>query len=245
MRNIKLTLEYDGTNYAGWQIQPGEIKTIQGVLSETLTGLLNEGIKVAGASRTDAGVHATGQVAAFKSTTTIPIVGMQRVLNNLLPSDIVITGIEEVSLDFDPRRHAKSKRYLYRILNRSSPSSLNRFLAWHIHYPLDIDSMVRGAHRFIGCRDFASFMARNSGATHAVREITSIDIRRVDDFVEIEVTGAAFLRHMVRIIVGTLVSLGKGKLSPDDISPIIESRDRRKAAMTAPPHGLCLKEVAY
>ena len=105
--------------------------------------------------------------------------------------------------------------------------------------------MVRGAHRFIGCRDFASFMARNSGATHAVREITSIDIRRVDDFVEIEVTGAAFLRHMVRIIVGTLVSLGKGKLSPDDISPIIESRDRRKAAMTAPPHGLCLKEVAY
>jgi len=245
MRNIKLILEYDGTNYAGWQIQPGGIKTIQGVLSSTLSALLSEEIKVVGASRTDAGVHATAQVAAFKSTTTMPTSGLQIAVNNLLPPDIVITGIEEVSLDFDPRRHAESKRYLYRILNRPIPSSLNRFLAWHVYHLLDIDRMARGAEKFIGSMDFASFMARDSDAKHSVREITSIDIRRTDDFVEIEVTGAAFLRHMVRIIVGTLVSVGNGKLSPDDISPIIESRDRKRAAMTAPPHGLYLQEVIY
>ncbi|MFQ5328888.1 MAG: tRNA pseudouridine(38-40) synthase TruA [Thermodesulfobacteriota bacterium] len=245
MRNIKLTIEYDGTNYAGWQIQPDGIETIQGVLSRTLTELLNKPVKVAGASRTDAGVHAIGQVGAFKSAATIPIFGIQRAANNLLPPDIVITGIEKVPIDFDPRRHAQSKSYLYRILNRCPPSSLHRFLAWHVHHHLDIERMVVGAERFIGSMDFASFMARNSDAKHSVREITSIGIRRKGDFIEIEVKGTAFLRHMVRIIVGTLVAVGRGKLSPNDISPIIESRDRRRAAMTAPPHGLYLQEVFY
>ncbi|MFQ5585248.1 MAG: tRNA pseudouridine(38-40) synthase TruA [Thermodesulfobacteriota bacterium] len=243
MRNIKLTLEYEGTNYAGWQVQPDGVETVQGVLSRTLTEFLDEDIKVTGASRTDAGVHALSQVAAFTSVTKIPLIGMQRVINTLLPPDIVITGIEEVALDFDPRRNARSKSYLYRILNRPSPSALNRRFAWHVHSPLDIEPMLRGAQLLIGRMDFASFMAHDSDAAHSIREVTSLDVRKAGDFVEIEVKGTAFLRHMVRIMVGTLVAIGKGRLSPDDLSSIIAARDRTAAPMTAPPHGLFLKEV--
>jgi len=245
MRNIKLTLEYEGTRYAGWQIQPGGIETVQGVLNRTLSVFLGEDIKVAGASRTDAGVHAFGQVAAFKSATTIPCQGLQRKLNVLLPPDIVVNGIEEVSLDFDPRCHAKSKTYLYRILNSPTPSALHRHFAWHLHYPLDLESMARGGRSFIGKMDFTSFMARESDATHGVREVTSVEIGKVGDFIEIEVKGTAFLRHMVRIMVGTLVALGRGKFAPAHITEIIVARDRSQAAMTAPPRGLFLKEIIF
>ncbi len=245
MRNIKLTIEYDGTGYAGWQVQPGGVKTIQGTLVHCLGTLIGEGANVQGASRTDAGVHALGQVAAFRTESKMPLLGVQKGLNSLLPPDIVIKRVEEVPHDFDPRRDATSKTYIYRILNRPWRTALCRHFSWFIYHGLDPEPMNVAAGFLVGERDFTSFMAAGSDAVHAVREITSIQVGRKGDFVEIKVEGTAFLRHMVRIMVGTLVSVGMGRMDPGAIVDILEAKDRTRAGITAPPQGLFLKEVNY
>ena len=245
MRNIKLLIEYEGTNYAGWQVQKN-LPTIQGTIQEKLKILTGEEIELTSASRTDAGVHALGQVANFRTVRGISLHSVQMGLTALLPDDIAVKSAEDVSMDFDSRKDAKSKTYRYLILNRPYPSAINRNFSWHVFQKLDIDAMKKAADCLIGKRDFTSFRAAECDALHFVREILSFSIKKKDDgFLEIEVKGTAFLRHMVRIMVGTLVAIGKGKIKAEDFQSIIDAKDRRLAGMTAPPYGLFLKEVEY
>lgn len=246
MRNIKLVIEYEGTNYSGWQVQEG-LPTIQGSLIDAARRLtLCEEAAIFGASRTDAGVHALGQVASLRAETGISAHAILHGMNAFLPHDIVVKSASEMPADFDPRRGSKGKLYLYRIINRDHPSALLRNYSWHIFKPLDLAAMREAAAHFIGEKDFASFMAADSDALHSIREVTSVEIfEKEDGLVEVEVRGTAFLRHMVRIIVGTLVAVGKGKLKPSDIPSIIEAKNRVAAAMTAPARGLCLVKVEY
>lgn len=245
MRNIKLLIEYEGTNYAGWQIQPN-LPTIQGIIQDRLKIILRVDIKLTAASRTDAGVHALGQVANFKTTSTIPTHLIHRSLNALLPPDIVIKGVEEVAPDFDARMDARYKVYRYLILNRSYPSVFYRDRAWFIPYPLNTEVMKEGASHLVGERDFSSFRSREGSAQHPVRKILSFSVKPNEGgFIEMEVKGTAFLMHMVRVMVGTLVDLGRGRITMDGFQAIIEAKDRTRAGMTAPPQGLFLKEVGY
>jgi len=245
MRNIRLIVEYEGTNYAGWQIQEG-LATVQGSLSDAATELTGEDIIVRGASRTDAGVHALGQVASFNTLSTIPASSMARALNAILPDDIVVIEAADADPAFDPRRDSKLKTYRYRILNRPMPSALHARFSWFVYEPLDLGLMREAARHFIGEKDFASFMAAHSDAAHSIREVTGVEIeRKGDEIVEVLVMGTAFLRHMVRIMVGTLVEAGRGKLHPDRVLPILDAKDRRVARMTAPPQGLCLVSIEY
>lgn len=245
MRNIKLLIEYQGTNYAGWQIQQN-LPTIQGTIQQKIKIITGEEVKLTASSRTDAGVHALGQVANFCTESRIPPYSMQMGLNALLPDDIVIKNAEEVPLDFDSRQNAKAKTYRYLLLNRSYPSAIYRNFSWHVFQKLNIDSMRKAAGYLIGKKDFTSFRAAECDAPHSIREILSFSIEKKDDgFLEFEVKGTAFLRHMVRIMVGTLVAVGKGKIKLEDLQSIIDAKDRRLAGMTAPPQGLFLKEVEY
>jgi tRNA pseudouridine38-40 synthase len=265
MRNIKLLIEYEGTNYAGWQVQKN-LPTIQGAIQEKLKILTNEEIELTSASRTDAGVHALGQTVNFHTESLIARYSFQTGLNALLPEDIVIKNAEEVSLDFDSRKDAKSKTYKYLILNRPYPSAIYKNFSWHVFQKLDIDAMKTAAGALIGKRDFTSFRAAECDAPHSIREILSFSIKsspflplidgdrgggyhsgggQEDDLIEIEVKGTAFLRHMVRIMVGTLVAIGKEKIKLNDFQAIIDAKDRRLAGMTAPPQGLFLKYVEY
>jgi len=266
MRNIKLLIEYEGTNYAGWQVQKN-LSTIQGTIQEKLKILTGEEIELTSASRTDAGVHALGQVANFNTDSRISSHAIQMGLNALLPDDIVIKKSEDVSLDFDSRRNAKAKTYRYLILNRSYPSAIYRNFSWHVFQKLDIDAMRKAADYLIGKRDFTSFRAAECDALHSVRKILSFSIDITPSFLPfikrdadelppfakggigglmvLEVKGTAFLRHMVRIMVGTLVAIGKGKIKLADFQSIIVAKDRKLAGMTAPPHGLFLKKVEY
>lgn len=244
MRNVKLVLEYDGTEYAGWQIQPGE-RTIEGVLKECIKKITGEDVKIRVAGRTDAGVHALGQVANFYTHSTIPAISLQRALNSLLPPDIVVRSAEDVDETFDARRSAEAKVYLYLIFNRPFPTALYRRYSWHVREPLDMDLMKEGASLLKGEKDFSSFRARGCTARHPIRSIDSIEIEREGDLLKIEVKGKAFLRHMVRNIVGTLVDLGRGRFTLNDLKEIIEARDRRKAGICAPARGLFLKKVEY
>jgi tRNA pseudouridine38-40 synthase len=246
MRNYKLIVEYEGTNYSGWQTQT-ILPTIQGTLIQAARRLTrDENASVAGASRTDAGVHALGQVAGLKAHTNISCQDMIKGLNFFLPDDIVVKQAIEMPLDFDPRRGSKGKVYLYRIVNRNHPSALLRNFSWNVLMPLDLDAMREAAPHFIGEKDFSSFMAAGSDANHPVREVTGVEIfKKEDGLIEIEVRGTAFLRHMVRIMVGTLVAVGKGKRRPADIADIIAAKSRASALMTAPAGGLCLVRVEY
>jgi len=246
MRNIKLVVEYEGTAYSGWQVQEG-LPTVQGTLIEAARRLtLDANAMVSGASRTDAGVHALGQVASLKAETNISCHSIKQGMNAFLPDDIVVRQALDMPLDFDPRRGSKGKVYLYRIVNRDHPSALLRNFSWNVFRPLDLEAMRKGAPHFIGEKDFSSFMAADSDAAHAIREVTAVSISEKEDgLVEIEVRGTAFLRHMVRIMVGTLVAVGKGKLPAGAIKGIIEARSRAAAAMTAPAQGLCLIKVEY
>jgi len=245
LRNIKLLIEYEGTRYAGWQIQQN-LPTIQGIIQEKIKIITGEDIKLTASSRTDAGVHALGQVANFCTESRIPPHSIQMGINALLPDDIVIKKAEEAPLDFDSRQNAKAKTYRYLILNRSYPSAIYRNFSWHVFQKLDIDAMTKAAGYLIGKKDFTSFRAAECDAPHSMREILSFSIEKKDDgFLELEVKGTAFLRHMVRIMVGTLVAIGKGKIAVNDFESIIEAKDRRLAGMTAPPEGLFLKEVEY
>ena len=244
MRNIKLLIEYEGTNYSGWQIQ-SSLPTIQGTIEEAIREFTGKKVKLFGASRTDAGVHALGQVANFHIDSVVEPESFAGGLNLKLPLDIVIKESVEADPDFHSSLHAKDKLYKYRLERRRYRSALSRNFAWHYFQPLDIELMREGALRFLGKKDFSSFMADGSRVKTTLKEMTSFEVKEDGDFLELFVRGDAFLRHMVRIMVGTLVTLGKGKLALDDIDRIFEAGVRREAAQTAPPHGLHLVEVRY
>ena len=244
MRHVRLVVQYDGAAYAGFQVQP-ECQTVQSALEQALAKLLGAAVHLRGASRTDAGVHACGQVVTFTTDNVIPLGRIVPALNALLPPDIAVTTAEEVPPEFDPRRHARRKQYLYRILNRDLPSPFIGRYAWHFSRSLDVSAMKQAAAWLVGEHDFAAFCAAGGSARHTVREIFSLDIRRCGEIIEISVAGNAFLYMMVRIIVGTLVEVGMGRLQPEQVKTILEGRDRSLAGATAPPCGLTLVAVEY
>lgn len=245
MRNIKLTIEYDGTAYHGWQIQPG-LRTIQGVMREQIAQITQKKVNLIGAGRTDAGVHALGQVANFQTESAIDLSALQRGLNSLLPPDIVITEAQDVEEEFHARFSARSKVYEYHILNRSYPSALQRAYTWFIPHELNLPAMKKCGKLLIGSHDFSSFRASGDESRHSIREIIRLEIeRRENDLIVIVIEANAFLREMVRSIVGTLVDVGRGKTSFEEFKEIFGAQDRRQTGMTAPPQGLLLVEVKY
>ncbi|MCS7264546.1 MAG: tRNA pseudouridine(38-40) synthase TruA [Armatimonadetes bacterium] len=244
MRHIKLIIGYDGTDFHGFQRQKG-FRTVQGELERTLTILLGHPVSIKVAGRTDAGVHAEGQVVSFWTTCPIPVERLPLALNSLLPDDIVAKKATEVGPDFHPRFDATSRVYRYLIDNRISPSVLLKRFAWHIPTLLDIKAMRQAAQYLIGVHDFASFHASGSDLGSTVREMKKINITRRGGLIVITMEANAFLYHMARIIVGTLVEIGLGEKQPEEMRAILESRHRSAAGKTAPPQGLCLMQVKY
>ncbi len=245
-RNVKLTLEYDGTNYHGWQSQAGSGKaTIQETLEQAIRTLTGEAIKIYSSGRTDAGVHAFGHVANFVTTKAMPAESWAPALNHLLPPDIRVLRSDEVAPDFHARYSASGKTYQYVILNRHAPSALHRNRAWHIPQKLNLPAMKRAAKYLLGAHDFSAFRASSCGAKNPVRSLKTLAIKKKGDFIEIFLTADAFLQHMARNIVGLLIEVGLGRFKADEVKGILASRDRRLAGRTAPAQGLYLVEVYY
>ncbi|MCE5194483.1 MAG: tRNA pseudouridine(38-40) synthase TruA [Nitrospiraceae bacterium] len=255
MRNIKLVIQYDGTNYHGWQIQNSD-KTIQGILEEKLSNITGEKISLTSASRTDAGVHAFAQVASFLTASNLETLKLQKALNSLLPEDIKIIEAEEASSDFHPRYDSLGKTYFYLISNTPYSSAFLYRYAWHLPFSLDLSQMKKAGRFFKGRHDFSSFRGSGCGAKTPIREITSLKIekiKRIDfmtasfkgDYIKITIEANAFLRHMVRNIVGTLVEAGRGKISPDYVKKILLLKDRKAAGINAPAKGLFLEKIHY
>jgi tRNA pseudouridine38-40 synthase len=244
MRNVKLIIEYDGTNYHGWQSQINAL-TVQDVIQEAIKKLTGEQCSLIGSSRTDVGVHAMGQVANFHNTSTIPPERFSYALNSVLPDDIVIRKSEEVDTNFHSRYCAKGKKYRYLIYNCTQPSALMRNRAYHVPCKLDLQLMQQAALHFLGKHDFSSFRASGSSVKTSERTIHHVSVKKDENLISFEISGDGFLYNMVRIIAGTLVEVGRGRIAPDDIPSIICSRNRSKAGKTAPPQGLYLVEVYY
>lgn len=244
MKRIKLTIAYDGTNYCGWQIQPNGI-TIEEVLNKALSKMTGEEVFVIGASRTDSGVHAMGNVAVFDTETTIPVERIAVALNQRLPDDIVITKSEEVPLDFHPRYCDCSKTYEYHIINTRIPIPTKRLTNYFVSYVLDIEKMRQAASYLVGEHDFVSFCNVRTDVENTVRTINALDILTNGDEITIRITGNGFLYNMVRIIVGTLIRVGRGFYEPEKVKEILEAKDRKAAGVTAPAHGLMLMEIKY
>jgi tRNA pseudouridine38-40 synthase len=244
MRNVKLVLEYDGTDLCGWQRQKGD-PSVQQHLEEALSEMLKTEVKVTGASRTDAGVHALGQVANFKTDSNIPLHGFRRGLNSSLPDSIAIVAAHEVGEEFHARFSARGKRYRYRILATSERAPLVRHRAWHRPRPLNLDAMRNAAPALLGEHDFSAFRATGCSANTPIRKVGRIDLNRDGQEIVLVVEGNAFLRNMVRIIAGTLVGVGEGRFDSSELSEILASGDRTRAGQTAPAHGLTLVEVFY
>ncbi|MBM2838847.1 MAG: tRNA pseudouridine synthase [Deltaproteobacteria bacterium] len=244
MRNIKLTIEYDGTNYHGWQYQPNA-RTIQGVMEELVGRIVNEKVTLAASGRTDAGVHALNQVANFRTSRVISCESLQRGLNALLPQDIAVKDVSEADDDFHSRFSATGKVYIYQILNRPHPSALLNRFSWFIRYPLNVEMMNEAATHIIGKHDFSSFRASSCGAPHPVKDVKAAQFRREGDLLVFEIEATGFLHHMVRNIVGTLIDVGMGRRATGSFKELLDLKDRRLAGVTAPPHGLFLKDVKY
>jgi tRNA pseudouridine38-40 synthase len=242
---IKLTLEYDGTHYVGWQLQENG-PSLQGRLQRALAELLGQSITVVAAGRTDSGVHALGQVVHFDAPRPLPMKAYWMGLSGMLPDDIAVVAAEEVAPEFDARRWASGKRYRYRISNRRMRSPLRRFTHWEIFQPLDLEAMRAGAQALLGEHDFSAFRAADCQAKTAQRRLRRVEVQgTVGDELTIEVEGTAFLKHMVRNITGSLVNVGRGKNPPGWIGEVLASKDRTQAGPTAPPQGLTLVEVLY
>jgi len=244
MKNILLKLKYDGTNYCGWQKQVNG-ETVQSVFERRLGELCNEEISVTGCSRTDAGVHAREYICNFKTSSMLEPQIIKRALNATLPKDIAILDAEHVDDDFHSRFDVKSKTYVYQILNSSEHDPFLNDYAYHIKIPLDIEAMNKSAKYFIGEFDFSAFTTAEGQEKNTVRKITDCNVQKSDNLIAITVIGESFLHNMVRIIAGTIISVGLGKLSPNDISNIIKLGKRENAGATAPAKGLFLQKVEW
>ena len=255
MRHIKLTIQYDGTNYSGWQVQKRGA-TIQGLLEDALFAVTGEETRVTGASRTDAGVHAFEQVAVFKTDARLEPAAFVRAFNANLPGDIRIIDATEVSGSFHPRYDARNKSYAYLISRSREYSVFLKRYSWQVPFGLDCAAMQEAADQLVGTHDFSSFRASGCSARHARREVKTIEIKESDAFgflsfmlkvplITVRIRANAFLRHMVRNIAGTLVDVGRGKIHPEKIRNILESGDRSTAGKTAPACGLFLEKIEY
>ena len=244
MRNIKVVIEYDGTRYQGFQYQPGA-PTIQGELERVIAGLVKEPVTVYGAGRTDSGVHAAGQVISFRSNCSIPIDRMCIALNSRLPGDISAVQAEDVADDFHARYSATKRVYRYRILNAGLRSALICRFAWHVCRPLDVAAMHHAAQAIVGVHDFKGFCRGNDETKTTVRRIDASGVLRTEDIIEVEIAASGFLRSMVRMIVGTLVDVGSGIKTIDDIVKNLDGAETRVKSAAAPPQGLCLVRVEY
>ncbi len=243
--NYKIIIEYDGTNFFGWQRQ-NDKTTIQGEIEKTLTRILNQDIKIHGSGRTDAGVHAFGQVAHFQADTKISPSRLKKGINGLIKKPIVIKDCSIMDSSFHARYSVVSKEYHYFILNQFDPSAIHRLYKWHIRSALDIDAMNRCCETITGVFDFKSFENSGSPRSSTIREVFySIFEKMSDNTLVFKISANGFLKYMVRNIVGTIVLVGLNKISHDDFITIFEGRDRTKAGTTAPAHGLFLKEVNY
>jgi tRNA pseudouridine38-40 synthase len=255
MKSIRLTLQYDGTDYSGWQIQKNAI-TIQGLLEDAVYTVTGEKSRVTGAGRTDAGVHAFGQVAVFRTRSLLKPDIFLRALNANLPQDICVIDTAECPEDFHPRFRAKNKTYSYVISRSGAYAVFLKRYSWQMSYQLDCDAMRTAAAHLTGIHDFSSFRASGCSAKNPVREVMKIEISEADsvDFIafsfnapviKISIQANAFLRHMARNIVGTIVETGKGRIASEKVKEILEARDRRAAAMTAPACGLFMEKIEY
>lgn len=241
---VLLVVAYDGTNYHGWQRQENAV-SVESVLTDELTRVLKENIELIGASRTDAGVHALGNVAVFDTNTTIPADKICFAVNQSLPADIRVVKSYEVAEDFHPRYTECTKTYEYVIANEKIYNPLNRLYSYGVYYPLDVDKMQEAAKYLEGEHDFAGFCSAGSQVKTTVRTIYHAEVVKQGSLISLRVTGNGFLYNMVRIIAGTLVEVGKGYIVPKDMPAIIASKDRRQAGPTAPAQGLKLIEIIY
>ena len=243
-KRVKLTVAYDGTNYCGWQVQPNGV-TIESELNKHLSELLKEEIHVIGASRTDAGVHAMGNVAVFDTTARMPAEKISYAMNTRLPEDIRIQDSRQVADDFHPRFCETIKTYEYKICNRRFPDPCSRLYSLFYYWDLDEKKMQQAADHLVGTHDFTSFCTNKPEVTDRVRTIYSLDVIRNGEMITVRVCGNGFLYNMVRIIVGTLLRVGSGMMDPDEIPAILEAKDRTRAGDTARPQGLTLVQIRY
>jgi len=243
-RNIRLVLAYDGTPFLGWQVQP-QGPTIQSVLEEAISRITGHETKVKGSGRTDAGVHAISQVANFHTASRMAPEAFVPALNSLLPPEIAVLAADEVEPSFDAQFSAVEKTYRYRIFNSRIKSPFEHRLSWHVPAELDVESMRTSAMQLIGKIDFSSFRASGCVSSSPIRTLKDIAVAREDAIITFELTADGFLRHMVRNIVGTLVEVGRGRFTVEDVATILAARDRTRAGVAAPPHGLYLLRVSY
>jgi tRNA pseudouridine38-40 synthase len=244
MRNISLIVSYDGTNYHGWQCQP-ELITVQQALQERIEKIVNHRIKLFAGARTDSGVHAYGQTVNFLTGSNIDLNGLTRGLNSLLPPDIRISCAGEADRNFHSRYSAKSKIYIYSILNSTYNTPFYTRYVWHIPYTLNVLSMNRTVKLITGAHDFSAFKKKDTLYQNPVREVLQAGVKKRGNLIYVVIEGTGFLRYMVRNIVGTLTLVGSGKLTENDFSAILESKDREKAGPTAPAKGLFLRRIRY
>ncbi len=244
MKRIKLVIAYDGTNYCGWQLQPGK-PTIEALLNRALSELLGEEITVIGASRTDSGVHALGNVAVFDTISRIPAEKIAQAVNQHLPEDIRVQSSEEAEADFHPRRCVSRKTYEYRILNRRIALPTERLYTCFNYYILDVELMQRAAAYLIGEHDFRSFCSVKTQTKDTVRTIYSLKVDRNGDRITILITGSGFLYNMIRIIAGTLLEVGRGAYPPEMVKAMLSGQNRKLSGPTAPPQGLTLIGIEY
>jgi tRNA pseudouridine38-40 synthase len=244
VRNVKLTIEYDGSGYVGWQRQLSG-PSIQASIEACLRTMTGENIKLLGSGRTDSGVHALGQVANFKTESGLSAAEIQKGLNSMLPRDIVIISAEEAEPGFHAQLSARSKTYVYRILNRPFPSALLRDRAWFMPYPLEVRFMDEAARMLVGRHDFKAFAQSGATVKSTVRTVLCAGIESRDEILEFSIEADGFMKRMVRLIVGTLVQVGKEKITPAQFKEILDSGEKTKFVHAAPARGLCLKEVKY
>lgn len=244
MPTVLLTIAYDGTNYSGWQIQPNGL-AVQQVVEGALEKLLQEQVQLRSSGRTDAGVHAHAMAAAFITSRNLPMQAFIEGTNRFLPADIAIQSARIVPEGFKAITMAQAKQYRYTIINSSVRSPLDRLYSWQVREPLDLAAMEDAALRFVGSHNFAAFRASNCVARTTIRRIDSVKIIRTGSRITVDVIGGGFLKNMVRVMVGTLVDIGKGRFTPSDIDRLLQEGDRKKAGCTAPACGLCLMQVFY
>jgi tRNA pseudouridine38-40 synthase len=243
-RNVRIVIEYDGTDFSGWQRQP-RMRTVQACLEDAVREMTGETVRIQGSGRTDAGVHAEGQVASFPLQARIPEAGLLRGLNSILPSDIAILDVQEAPPGFDARFSARGKVYRYWIWNHLVRSPLHARTTWHCRSSLDLPAMRDAARALCGEHDFRAFRAADCERRTTVRVIRRLDLDRQGAVMTMEVEATAFLKNMVRILVGTLVDLGRGQIPVEAIARMLETGDRGAGGVTAPPQGLTLVRVLY